>query len=126
MNATTVRQHIKDYYQRLRQLEHQRNNPDMVATINIDVYGEHGMGSATLFTPTNPLSEAKPGSFALFEKVTADPTNPEMEEVGVWEDLDDFIDELLQYPLGTMSIIIPTKLNDETHCYQQLQWPGQA
>lgn len=118
MTAETVRQSIKDGYQRLRQLEHQRNNPDWAASIQIDIIGSTEALSATIEAPEHPLSEVESGSFVIFTHG--------YNELDVWDNIDDFLDALLTYSLGALKIIVPQGDDDLVHYTQPLNWTAPA
>lgn len=130
--ATAIRQRIKDGYIKLLQTIIRRLDPPFSqAFLEIDIVEPDRAVNASMSAPTDlptrlALGDIESKMFVIFNY--SDPTDPnpdgDLSEIASWNDIDAFLDELIQYQLGTLKIIIQADGGDIIEHSEELDWPG--
>ena len=117
ITADTVRERIKAKYQQLRQVEMGRDHEvrtDWAATVEIDMSKSEEWSSATLFAPDPPMSTITLSAFCLFDVDGGD---------YIFNDIDEFIDEIIDEPIAEMWICVPSKNSPDVILHKEtLNW----
>lgn len=128
-----IRKRITDGYIKLLQTIIRRNDPRFgEAFLEIAIVGSNTAVEATMRAPEQldipGLENVELKMFVVFGHF--DPANPDpngdLSEISGCNDLDEFIDGLIQYQLGLLRIIVPTDTRDILVFSEELNWPGQS